>query len=118
MFLTQIKGFDIMRCLVMHLLELRFESLCCEVGIKQPVRLQKLLLPPAFDGGRFDKICIINVEDGDVLVASVRCDGEMALLIAEQHARDFNNGHEDEVHLGIERFLGEWCHSVNQFAIE
>ncbi len=38
------EGFNVMRCLVVHLMKLRFEALCFEVGIYQPVGLQELLL--------------------------------------------------------------------------
>jgi hypothetical protein len=63
------------------------------------------------------KVEFVNVEDDYILVASIRCDGEPAQLVAEQHARDLNNGHEDEVRTSVEGFLGKWFHSVNQFAM-
>ncbi len=31
------EGFNVARHLVIHLLKLRFEALCCQVGINQPV---------------------------------------------------------------------------------
>ena len=40
-------------------------------------------LCPAFDGDGFYKISIVDVEDDNVFVASVGCDGEPAQLIAE-----------------------------------
>ncbi len=57
----------------------------------------------------------MNVEDDDVLVASVRRDGEPARLVAEQHAGDLDDGHEDKVRTSIERFLGKRVHTVNRF---
>ncbi len=62
-------------------------------------------------------ISIINVEDDDVLAASVGSDGEPVQLVAEQHARDLDKGHEDKERTCIEGFLGEQFHSVNWFAI-
>ena len=111
------EGFDVVRCLVVHLVKLRFEALCCEVGINQPVHPQDLLPRPTFDGDRFDKVSIANEEDDYVLVASVRSDGELAQLVTEQNARDLNNGHEEEVCMWVEGFLGKQFQSVNWFAI-
>ncbi len=102
------EGFIVVRHLVI---------LCCEVGINQPVWPQDLLLRPAFDGDGFDKNSIVNIEDDYVLVASVGSDGEPAQMVTEQHARDLDNGHENEVRMCVEGFLGERFHSVNRFAI-
>ncbi len=106
------EGFDVMRRLVIHLVKLQFEAPCCEVDIHQWVCPQELLLRPAFDGDKFDKISIINVEHDDVLVASIGSDGEPAQLVTEQHARDLSNGHEDKVRMCVEGFLGERCSIV------
>jgi hypothetical protein len=76
------EGFNVMRRLVFHLMKSRFEALCCEVGINQPVHPQELLLGPAFDGDGFDKVSIVNVEDDDVLVVCVGSDGEVVQLVA------------------------------------
>ncbi len=102
--------FDVVRLLVVHLVKLRLQAPCCEIGIDQPVSLQELLLGPAFDW--------VNVEVDYVLVASVNSDGEPAQLVAEQHVGDLNNGHEDKVHTSIEGFLGRGFHSLNWFAIK
>jgi hypothetical protein len=60
---------------------------------------------------------VSGVEDDNVLVASVGSDGELSQLVAEQHARDLDNGHEGKVHTWVEGFPGERFHSVNWFAI-
>jgi hypothetical protein len=60
---------------------------------------------------------MVNVEDDDVLVASVRSDGEAAQLVSEQHAGDLDDVHEDKVRTSVEGFLGKQFHSVNWFAI-
>jgi hypothetical protein len=38
-------------------------------------------------------------------------------LVAEQHAGDLDNGHEDEVRMSVEGFLGKRFHSVDRLAI-
>jgi hypothetical protein len=75
--------FCILRYLVVHLVELQFESTCCEVSIHSLVHWQELFFCPAFDGDGFYKISILDVEDDKVFDASVGRDGEPALLIAE-----------------------------------
>ncbi len=79
--------------------------------------MQELLFCPALSGDGFHKICIVDIEDDNVFVAAVGHDGESAQLIAEYTSSDFYNGHEDNVSPGVERFLGEWFHSVNWFKV-
>ncbi len=95
----------------------RSEAPCCQVGINQLVSPQELLLWPAFDDDGIVEVIIITVEDDYVLVASARSDGKPAWLVAEQHAIDLYNGHEDNVHTSVEEFFGKQFHSVNWFAI-
>jgi hypothetical protein len=51
------------------------------------------------------------------LLPLLKGDGELACLVAKQHSRDLDDGHEDKVGTSVEDFLRKLFHSVNRIAI-
>jgi hypothetical protein len=65
-------------------IEERFEAVDSEPGIDLPIGTEMFFFQVILDGNRANRIGIVDVEDYNICLARVGCDGEAAGLIGER----------------------------------
>ena len=90
-------GFDVVRRLVIHFVEARFEAPGGEIIVSDLVGAKEFFLGPIFDGNGSNEVGIVDIEDDQVRVAAVRRDGESSSLIGENPPGGVGECHEDEM---------------------
>ena len=64
-------GFDVVRRLVIHFVEARFEAPGGEIIVSDLVGAKEFFLGPIFDGNGSNEVGIVDIEDDQVRVAAV-----------------------------------------------
>ena len=75
-----------------------------EFDVDFSVGFDELSAVTRFDVVGFDVICIVDVEDDDVVVSTIGCHRETACLVCEELAVHFSDGHKNHVD-----FVVVWC---------
>jgi hypothetical protein len=75
----------------------RFEAAESEPGVDFAICMEKLFFRPILEGNRANCIDIVDVDNNNICVAAVGCDGEVAGLISEEVAIDLVDGHENKM---------------------
>jgi hypothetical protein len=104
------KGFDIFGSFVVEFIKERFEATKSEPGVDLAIGVEKFFFGEIFDGNRTNGVGIVDVEDDNLSVAAVGCDGKGACLIGEEVAIDFVDSHENEMCARVVEFLGDILH--------
>jgi hypothetical protein len=88
--------FDVFGFFIVKFMQERFEAVESEPGVDLAICTEKLFFKAILDGNREN--CIgVDVEDNNMCMAIVGCDGEAANLISEEVAIDFVYGHENKM---------------------
>jgi hypothetical protein len=74
--------------------------------------MKKFFFGAILDGNGSNCVGIKDVEDNNICVAAVECNGEAACLIGEEIAIDFVDGHKNKVCVGVVGFLRDIFHGV------
>ncbi len=93
-----------MRRLVIHFVEAWFETPGGEIIVSDLVGAKEFFLRPIFYGNGSNEVGIIDVEDDQIRVAAVRCDGEASSLIGEDPTGGVGECHVDKI--GVLVFAG------------
>ena len=91
------EGFNVMRRLVIHFVEARFEAPGGEIIVSDLVGAKEFFFRPILDGNGSDEVGIVDIEDDQVSVAAVGRDGETSSLIGEYPTGGVGECHEDEM---------------------
>jgi hypothetical protein len=98
--------FDVAGCFVVQLVEEGMVAAGGEPHVHL-VGLQEFFFGSVFDGDGCDVVGVAHIDECNVRVAGVGCDGEASWLIAEDAARHLANSHEHVVDAFVGGFL--WC---------
>ncbi len=84
----------------------------CEPGVDLTMCTKMIFFRAILDGNRSNRIGVEYVEDNNICVATVGCDGEVASMISEEVSIDFIDGHENKMCVCDVGFLRDILHGV------
>jgi hypothetical protein len=106
------KRFDVFGSFVVEFMEERFEAAESEPCVDLTIGTEKFFFQAILDGNRTNCIVVLDVEDNNVFIAMVGCDGELASLIGEEVAIDLVDGHENKMCVQVVELLRDIFHKV------
>ncbi len=77
--------------------QLWFEAPAGQIYVGDLIGAKEFFLGVILDGNGSNKVGIVNVENDEVSVASVGCDGEAAGLVGEHCSGDVMDGPENKI---------------------
>jgi hypothetical protein len=106
------KHFNVFGCFVVKLMQERFEAVESEPCTDLAICKEKLFFWAFLDGNRANCNRIEDLEDNNICLAAVGCDGKAVDLIGEEVAIDLLDGHENKMCVRVVGFLRDIFHGV------